>query len=81
MNVMIVDDEPLARDRLRALLTEEFDDINVVAEAGDGVQALAEAGKHTPDLVFLDVRMPGMDGGAPFSAIRASASGGVHHRL
>ena len=62
MNVMIVDDEPLARDRLRALLTEEFDDINVVAEAGDGVQALVEAGKHTPDLVFLDVRMPGMDG-------------------
>lgn len=62
MRLMIVDDEPLARERLRALITEAFDDIDIVAEAADGVQALAEAGKHLPDVVLLDVRMPGMDG-------------------
>ena len=62
MKLLLVDDEPLARERLRALIQESFDDIDIVAEAADGVQALAEAGKHLPDVVLLDVRMPGMDG-------------------
>lgn len=61
MKAVIVDDEALARSRLKDLLSD-FDDIEVVAEAANGVQAI-EAGRQTqPDIVFMDIRMPGMDG-------------------
>ncbi len=61
MRVMIVDDEPLARDRLRRMLSA-IDNCTVVGDAGDGEQALVLAKEVVPDLVFMDVRMPGMDG-------------------
>ncbi len=61
MRVLIADDEPLARDRLRALLAGEADVI-VVAEAGDGHAALHGCAEHQPDLVLLDISMPGIDG-------------------
>lgn len=61
MRIVIVDDEPLARARLRGLLSRE-DDVEVVAEAGDGQAALLACDTHRPDLVLLDIRMPGMDG-------------------
>jgi two-component system, LytTR family, response regulator AlgR len=61
MRVAIVDDEPLARERLRRLLAE-FPGYEVVGEAGDGEQALALIREQNPDLVLLDIRMPGMDG-------------------
>ncbi len=61
LKVVIADDEPLARDRLRALL-EEQPGIRVVAVAGDGEQALHAVAEHHPDLVLLDISMPGMDG-------------------
>ncbi len=61
MRVVIVDDEPLARARLRGLLSRE-DDVEVVAEAGDGRAALLACDTHRPDLVMMDIRMPGMDG-------------------
>ena len=61
MRVVIVDDEPLARARLRGLLSREAD-VEVVAEAGDGRAALLACDTHRPDLVILDIRMPGMDG-------------------
>jgi two-component system response regulator AlgR len=61
MKVVIVDDEPLARERLRRLL-DEFPGYDVVGEAGDGAQALVVIGEQQPDLVLLDIRMPGMDG-------------------
>ena len=61
MRVMIVDDEPLARERLRQLLEKEAD-IEVVGESGDGRAALAAIDKQSPDLVFLDVQMPEVDG-------------------
>lgn len=61
MRVLIVDDEPLARARLRGLLSRE-EDVEVVAEAGDGAAALLACDTHRPDLVMLDIRMPGMDG-------------------
>ena len=61
MKVVIADDEPLARERLRALLAAH-DDIEVVAEAGDGRAALQACAEHEPDLVLLDIAMPGIDG-------------------
>jgi two-component system LytT family response regulator len=57
IRVVIVDDEALARRRLRRLC-EAAPDLKVVAEAVDGVAALAELATHRPDLVFLDVQMP-----------------------
>ena len=61
MKLLIVDDEPPARDRLRRLL-EELDDCDVVAEAGNGEEALSYCGELKPDVVLLDVRMPGLPG-------------------
>ncbi len=57
----IVDDEPLARDRIRALLSLE-PDIEVVAECADGGEAIRVIRDQRPDLVFLDVQMPVVDG-------------------
>ena len=61
MRVLIVDDEPLARARMRALL-DEFSDTQVVGEAGDGTHALHAAMTLQPDLVLLDIAMPGIGG-------------------
>src|SRR3546814_8433617 len=61
MKVVIADDEPLARERLRSLLNEAGG-IEVVAEAGDGSEALHACAEHSPDLVLLDIAMPGIDG-------------------
>lgn len=61
IRTIIVDDEPPARQRIRKLLSAA-DGFNVVGEASDGVQALAMIASERPDLVFLDVQMPGMDG-------------------
>ncbi len=70
LRVLIVDDEPPARDLLRALLAEH-DDVTVVAEANNGRQAVAAIRRHRPDLVFLDVQMPELDG---FGVIEAVGS-------
>lgn len=61
MRVLIVDDEPPARERLRSMLVEtgEFE---VAGEAGNGVEALNLVDRLLPDIVLLDVRMPGIDG-------------------
>ena len=59
--VLIVDDEAPARERLRSLLAE-MDDFEVIGEAGTGEQALKHTVELTPDVVLLDVRMPGIDG-------------------
>ena len=61
MNVVIADDEPFARERLRDLLAEHAD-VTVVAEAGDGDAVLRACAEWHPDLVLLDVAMPGPDG-------------------
>ncbi|KTD98839.1 LytR/AlgR family response regulator transcription factor [Pseudoalteromonas sp. H71] len=61
MNVLIVDDEPLARMRLKRLLANE-NSITIKAEAANGNEALKLANKYNPDLIFLDVDMPGVNG-------------------
>ncbi|HEX6535601.1 MAG TPA: LytTR family DNA-binding domain-containing protein [Gemmatimonadaceae bacterium] len=61
LRVMIVDDEPLARQRLEDLLREE-PGVEVVAEVADGVAAVDAIRRLAPDLVFLDVQMPGKTG-------------------
>ncbi len=61
MRVVIADDEPLARERLRGLLAEQRG-VEVVAEAADGQNALHACAEHRPDLVLLDIAMPGIDG-------------------
>ncbi|MBB5959825.1 DNA-binding NarL/FixJ family response regulator [Saccharothrix tamanrassetensis] len=61
IRVLLVDDQPLLRSGFRALLDVE-DDIEVVAEAGDGEEGLALAGEHLPDIALIDIRMPVMDG-------------------
>ena len=61
MKVLIVDDEPLARDRLQRMV-RAVPGYDVVAMAGNGQEAVELSKKHAPDIVFMDVRMPGMDG-------------------
>jgi two-component system LytT family response regulator len=61
LRVLIAEDEPLSRERLRQLLHDE-PDIEVVAECATGREALATIRDAQPDLVFLDVRMPELDG-------------------
>ncbi len=61
MKILIVDDETLARDRLRSLITELYP-MAEIYEAENGLRALQHVNKQTPDIVFLDIRMPGMDG-------------------
>jgi two-component system, LytTR family, response regulator len=61
MRVLLVDDEPLARRKLRRLLNGECD-VEIVGESADGAQAVAAIEVQKPDLVFLDVQMPEMDG-------------------
>ena len=61
VRVLIVDDEPIARRRLRTLLQAESS-VEIVGESEDGGSALAAIRRLRPDLVFLDVQMPGLDG-------------------
>src|SRR2546429_8477503 len=61
INTIIVDDEKPARDEL-AFLLKGFPEINVIGQGKNGVEAVALIKEHSPDLVFLDVQMPGLDG-------------------
>jgi len=61
VKVLIVDDEPLARSRLSRLLAQQGG-YTVVAEAGNGEQAIAACNEYNPDVVLMDIRMPVMDG-------------------
>ena len=67
LSVMVVDDEPLAREHLIALLADE-PDMQIVGEAGGGSEAVRLIKLLKPDLVFLDVQMPGLNG---FDVLRA----------
>jgi DNA-binding LytR/AlgR family response regulator len=59
---LIADDERLMREQLRARLAEVWPELEIVAEAKNGIEAVELTTQHHPDLVFLDIRMPGMTG-------------------
>jgi len=59
---LLADDERLMREQLRARLTEVWPDLDIVAEAKNGIEAVELTREHKPDIVFLDIRMPGMTG-------------------
>jgi two-component system, LytTR family, response regulator LytT len=61
LRVMVVDDERLAREELCYQL-EQLSEVEVVAQAGNGIEALSAADRHEPDIVFLDIQMPGLSG-------------------
>lgn len=71
ISVIIADDEPLARERVRSLMEDE-PDVAIVAECADGAQAFKEAQQRLPDLLFLDVQMPRLNG---FEVLEALSSG------
>lgn len=71
IRVILVDDEPLALRGLKLRLTD-FPEIEIVAEAANGREAVKEIRTHDPDVVFLDIQMPGLDG---FGVVRALIGG------
>jgi two-component system NarL family response regulator len=71
IRIMIADDHPIVRAGIAALIANE-PDLTVVAEAGDGAEAVALYGAHAPDVVLMDLRMPRMDGVAAIRAIRSA---------
>ena len=73
---VIVDDEKLARDLLREYL-EGFPDIDIVAECAKGSEAVEQVNRLKPDLLFLDVQMPGMNGLEVARLIRQNESGRI----
>lgn len=76
LRVIIVDDEPLARERVRSFLAEE-PDVEVLAECADGVAAVKAIEQHRPDLVFLDVQMPRLSGFEVLEALDADTLPGI----
>ena len=61
IRIVVVDDHPVVRDGLRGMLDGQ-PDLEVVGEAGDGREALAQVARHEPDVVLVDLRMPVLDG-------------------
>ena len=68
--ILLVDDDPLVRSGLRLLLTSD-PQIDVVGEAGDGDEVVEAVQRHAPDVVLMDLRMPGVDGITATRAVRA----------
>jgi DNA-binding NarL/FixJ family response regulator len=74
IDVLVVDDHVIVRQGLRGMLAAE-PDLDVVGEAGSGPEAVAMVGAHSPDVVLMDLRMPGGDGVAATTAITARHPG------
>jgi two-component system, LytTR family, response regulator len=70
IRTLVVDDEPMGRERVLSLLQQE-EDVEVIGECSDGTQAIAAIQQHSPDLVFLDVQMPGANGFGVIDAVGA----------
>ena len=74
LRLLVVDDHPVVRMGLVAMLSD-LEDFEVVAEAADGEEAVVLARRHRPDVVLMDLRMPGMDGAAATARLRADEDG------
>ena len=74
VRVLIADDQALARSGLRAILNSEAD-LEVVGEAIDGEDAVGKAARLQPDVILMDIRMPGMDGLAATQRVTAGGGG------
>ncbi|MFC8503094.1 response regulator [Pedococcus sp. NPDC057267] len=74
LRLLVVDDHPVVRMGLVAMLSD-LDDVEVVAEAADGEEAVAQARRHRPDVVLMDLRMPGVDGAEATARLRADDDG------
>src|SRR5205814_6938198 len=61
MNIILIDDEPLARSIVKEYL-QPYDDVKVVAECNDGFEGLKAIQQYQPDLIFLDIQMPKING-------------------
>src|SRR3984957_21022809 len=70
LTALIVDDEPLARQELLYLLGAD-EDVEVLAQGTNGIEAVELIRTHKPDVIFLDVRMPGLDGFAVLKKVLA----------
>jgi DNA-binding NarL/FixJ family response regulator len=73
IRVLVVDDHPVVRQGLRTFLDLQ-DDLTVVGEAADGAEAVSAAGDLRPDVVLLDLKMPGADGVAALQGLRAAGN-------
>ncbi len=71
VKILVVDDEPLARERIRALLSAQAD-IEIIGECSTGIEAISAINRLEPDLVFLDVQMPELDGFGVIEAVGAA---------
>src|ERR1700739_2158316 len=69
ISALIIDDEQLARDELKYLL-DQVGGVEVVAQGTNGIEAVDLIEQHRPDLVFLDVQMPGLDGFAVIQKLK-----------
>lgn len=72
IRVLVVDDSPICRSLLRSIVEADAG-MTVVAEAGDGIEAIAKALRHAPDVITMDVRMPGLDGLATLERLMAES--------
>jgi DNA-binding NarL/FixJ family response regulator len=74
LRLLVVDDHPVVRMGLVAMLSD-LEDVEVVAEAADGEEAVVLARRHRPDVVLMDLRMPGVDGATATARLRADGDG------
>src|ERR1700757_4427656 len=78
LSALIIDDEQLARDELKYLL-DQVGGVDVVAQGSNGIEAVSLIEEHHPDLVFLDVQMPGLDGFAVIQRLMDRHKAKSHH--
>jgi DNA-binding LytR/AlgR family response regulator len=74
LTAVIAEDEPLLREEIRLTLAELWPELTLCAEAADGVQAIEALEKYQPDVLFLDIQMPGKNG----LEVARHASGKAH---
>jgi DNA-binding NarL/FixJ family response regulator len=72
IRILLADDHPVMRQGLAAVLNGE-EDFEVIAEAGDGLEAVSKAAEHNPDVILMDLQMPGMDGVEAIKKIKERA--------